>query len=195
MHHTLLGVDEAGRGPLAGPVAVGVVAVPHGFDLLKEIPGIADSKVLSEKKREAVYERALTFAQTGVLRYAVIYSPAQMIDEIGIVKSVIRAVHEGVRTLAPSPEGVRILLDGLLHAPEGYEQRTIIHGDGIEPIIGLASIMAKVERDHLMLAAAEEYPGYGFEKHKGYGTAAHLAAIREFGFSDLHRRTFCTSFD
>ena len=190
MYHTLIGVDEAGRGPLAGPVAVGVVAVPHGFDLLGEIPGIADSKELSEKKREAVYERTQHFVASGVVRYIVQFTSAQTIDEIGIVPSVIRAVHEGVRTLAPSSLGVRILLDGLLHAPEGYDQKTIIHGDGLEPIIGLASILAKVERDHLMMEAAKQYPGYGFEKHKGYGTATHLAAIRELGFSDIHRKSF-----
>lgn len=193
MERWIIGIDEAGRGPLAGPVAVGVIMVPVGFDIKKEIPGVADSKALSEKKRESVYERALTLMSSGPLQYTVVYSSAATIDEIGIVPSVMQALEEGLRILAPTPSEVRVLLDGSLRAPQAYAQETIIHGDSLEPIISLASIMAKVERDRLMHSLATQYPQYGFEKHKGYGTAAHYKAIKTHGLSEIHRRSFCTA--
>lgn len=189
----IVGVDEAGRGPLAGPVAVGVVMAPHDFDIQKEIPGVADSKVLSEKKREKVYEHAQIFVNSGQLRYVVVFKTAAMIDEVGIVPSIMHAIAQGVRMLALEPNDVRILLDGSLRAPHEYEQETIIHGDALEPIISLASIMAKVERDRLMCQLALQYPQYGFERHKGYGTRAHYAALAAHGLSDMHRRSFCTN--
>lgn len=190
----LLGVDEAGRGPLAGPVAIGVVAVSPDFDLLAAFPGLNDSKKLSEKKREAIFEELLIHEKAGTISFCVKSVSAEVIDKSGISPSVRSAVHAGIRMLAPEPTDVRVYLDGLLHAPEEYEQETVVGGDALIPAIMLASIAAKVSRDRLMVKLASEYPEYGFEKHKGYGTKAHQAAIRKFGLSKLHRRSFCRAF-
>ena len=190
----VLGVDEAGRGPLAGPVAVGVVCVEEGFDLLSVFPGLNDSKKLSEKKREAIFEQLLLCVQEGSVSFCVKSVDAGTIDSAGISPSVRSAVHAGIRALAPEPAGVKVYLDGLLHAPKEYTQETVVGGDALIPAIMLASIAAKVSRDRLMVRLAADYPEYGFEAHKGYGTKAHQAAIRTHGLSPLHRRSFCRSF-
>ncbi len=185
----LIGVDEAGRGPLAGPVAVGMVAVPADMNVAAEFPGVADSKQLSEKKREQVFEILETRAAEGGARYRVEYASAADIDAHGIAV-VIRACI--ARGLAKYMDLVRpyILLDGGLRAPSEYAQETIIGGDATVPLISLASVAAKVSRDRQMVALAREHPAYGFERHKGYGTAAHYAALRAHGLSPIHRRTF-----
>ncbi|MBY0111091.1 ribonuclease HII [Patescibacteria group bacterium] len=190
----ILGVDEAGRGPLAGPVAVGVVLVEEGFDLLATFPYLNDSKKLSEKKREAIFEQLLVCEKEGSVSFCVKSVDAATIDKAGISPSVRSAVHAGIRALTPDPTGVKVYLDGLLHAPNEYEQETVVGGDALIPAIMLASIAAKVSRDRLMVRLAEEYPEYGFEAHKGYGTKAHQAAIRTHGLSPLHRRSFCRAF-
>lgn len=195
----LIGVDEAGRGPLAGPVAVGAVLVPGNFDVLREFPGVKDSKRLSPQKRSEIYKKVLVRAEAGDIHFCVRFSSSKHIDTFGIVKAVSRAVAGSVRFLAPysvdgklpSPQNVRILLDGLLQAPSEYEQETIIHGDVLVPLISLASVVAKVRRDARMKRLALRFPEYGFAKHKGYGTSMHSAAIREFGLCTLHRSTFC----
>lgn len=187
----VLGVDEAGRGPLAGPVAVGVVMAPEDFDILAAFPGLRDSKKLSEKRREALFEELVRREKAGDLRFCVKSVSAAVIDRNGITKAVITSVHAGVRQLAPLPTDVHVYLDGLLSAPKEYAQETIVEGDSKIPAIMLAAIAAKVSRDRLMVKLASEYPGYGFEKHKGYGTKAHQEAIRSLGFSELHRRSFC----
>lgn len=187
----LIGVDEAGRGPLAGPVAVGLVAAPASFAIEEMFPGVGDSKVLTPKKREEIYALVQSFVKMGALRYTVIFSSPSTIDSIGISKAVSRSVHKGVRILAPDPGGFKVLLDGLLHAPEEYAQETIIRGDATEPIISLASIVAKVERDRFMQRVSKQFPRYGFEVHKGYGTKLHRSAIRKFGICDIHRKTYC----
>jgi len=187
----LIGVDEAGRGPLAGPVAIGLVAAPASFAIEEMFPGVGDSKMLTPKKREEIYALLLHFAHIGALRYTVLFSSSSTIDRIGISNAVRRAVHTGVRRLAPEPAGFKVLLDGLLHAPEEYAQETIIRGDASQPIISLASIAAKVERDRFMQKVSKQFPKYGFEIHKGYGTKSHRSAIRKFGMSDMHRRTYC----
>ncbi len=186
----IIGVDEAGRGPLAGPVAVGAVIVASGFDIRTAFPGVNDSKKLSEKKRETIYREMEERMRLGDVFFCVHFSEASTIDEIGITRAVHKGVYAGIRALAPEPKGIKVLLDGLLHAPEEYEQETIIKGDALEPVISLASIAAKVERDRLMQALALQYPGYGFEAHKGYGTRAHYKAIEERGVSGIHRRSF-----
>lgn len=189
----LLGVDEAGRGPLAGPVAVGVVAVPEGFDVGAEFPGVADSKALSEKKRERIFEMLEARAGSagaGGIAFTVEMGSAAEIDECGIAVVIRELVARGVRTLAPGAGQAYVRLDGSLKAPEEYAQETIIGGDASVPLISLASIAAKVSRDRLMVALAGEYPQYGFEKHKGYGTKAHYAALAAHGLSPIHRRTF-----
>lgn len=207
-----LGVDEAGRGPLAGPVAVGVVLVPEGFDVVKAFPGVADSKKLSEKNREKIYEMLVVRNMLGDTRFAVEFEDALTIDREGIVPAVRRALTRGVNMLAPLETGrlktagalpgasltgrapdisnVFIYLDGSLRAPSEYAQETIIHGDALIPLISLASIAAKVERDRLMLALAKEYPQYGFEEHKGYGTKMHYDRLLEYGPCAIHRRSF-----
>lgn len=186
----LLGIDEAGRGPLAGPVSVGVVRVPVGFDVAVEFPGVADSKQLSEKRREKLFEMLEERARTGDVQYRVEFESAEVIDREGIVSAVQAALDRGVRALVPDPSGAHILLDGALRAPSVYAQETIIGGDASVPLISLASVAAKVARDRLMLELAGEYPNYGFEKHKGYGTALHYEVLRKYGLSVIHRRTF-----
>jgi ribonuclease HII len=186
----MLGVDEAGRGPLAGPVSVGVVAVPEGFDVAKEFPGVKDSKKLSERKREKIFEMLETRAALGDVRFTVEFESAETIDNEGIAVAVRRALWRGVNKLAPDSALVYIQLDGTLRAPPEYSQETIINGDELVPIISLASIVAKVSRDRLMLDFAKKYPEYIFEKHKGYGTALHYEMLKKHGPCDIHRRSF-----
>lgn len=186
----LLGVDEAGRGPLAGPVSVGIVAVPEGFVVEKEFPGVADSKKLSEKKREALYEMLVARVALGDARFTVEFEDALTIDREGIAVAVRRAVSRGVNALAPDAASVRVQLDGALRAPIEYAQETIINGDELIPLISLASIAAKVERDRLMVALAAEYPAYGFDIHKGYGTKMHYEMLQKHGLCAIHRRSF-----
>lgn len=186
----VLGVDEAGRGPLAGPVAVGVVAVPEGFDVAKEFPGVKDSKKLSEKKREKIFEMLTARVALGDARFTVEFESAETIDREGIATAVRRALSRGVNALAPDAALIKIQLDGALRAPPEYAQETIINGDELIPLISLASIAAKVSRDRLMLDLAKKYPEYGFEKHKGYGTAAHYEILKKYGLLPIHRRSF-----
>jgi ribonuclease HII len=190
MRGFIVGVDEAGRGPLAGPVAAGVVLVPARYNLRKQFPGLDDSKKLSAKKREKLFEILKGKAIRGELRFCVCYSSHATIDRLGITRAVKRAVWNGVRKLALEPNNVRVLLDGLLLAPPEYAQKTIIHGDALEPAISLASIAAKVSRDRLMCRLAKKYPEYGFEIHKGYGTKAHYVALKRHGLCKIHRTTF-----
>ncbi|MCE9541499.1 ribonuclease HII [Candidatus Kaiserbacteria bacterium] len=188
----LIGIDEAGRGPLAGPVSVGAVMVPHDFDF-ELLRGARDSKKLSEKKREEWYERLLHMKSDGVLNFAVALSPAASIDEEGIVPAIRSALSRCLDELRASPEACEIRLDGSLFAPDTFpNQKTIIRGDDTEPVISIASIAAKVTRDRYMMSMATQYPTYRFDEHKGYGTAAHRRLIAEHGFCEIHRRSFCT---
>jgi ribonuclease HII len=195
----ILGVDEAGRGPLAGPVAVGVVAAPEGFDFLAAFPGLNDSKQLSEKKREAIFdalEAMYPYMDTSALvQWRVEYSDAETIDQEGIVPAIRAALARAVRALMPEPGAGKVFLDGSLAAPAEYTQETIIRGDATVPAIMLASVAAKVSRDRLMRKLAAEYPAYSFEVHKGYGTKAHYAALAAHGPCALHRRTFLRTFE
>lgn len=216
----VIGVDEAGRGPLAGPVAVGVVMVPEEMlpKLRKMFPGVNDSKQLNEEERERIY--ALMREEAGKrggrraggagarFSFCVRFASARSIDAKGIVPSIYGCVSSGISALAPLDDGkstrapgekaakgkpradVRILLDGALRAPSAYAQETVIRGDAIHPIISLASIAAKVERDRLMKRLAKKHPGYGFEQHKGYGTKHHYDTLREHGCCVIHRQTF-----
>ncbi len=196
----VIGVDEAGRGPLAGPVAVGVVAVPEGFDVMREFPGVADSKKLSKKKREALFKMLKARVTLGDARFTVEFESAETIDREGIAIAVRRALTRGVNALVreighPMSSGHRmsnfnILLDGALRAPSEYLQETIINGDELVPIISLASIAAKVTRDWLMKELSLQYPLYGFEKHKGYGTKMHYEMLKKYGPCAIHRRSF-----
>lgn len=189
----IIGIDEAGRGPLAGPVAVGAVMVEKNFDF-RLVAGVKDSKQMTPLARERMYERMREMQADGLLKFAVAFSSAASIDTNGIVPSIRAALSAALDSLGADPSVCRVLLDGSLQAPARFEmQRTIIRGDSLEPIISLASVAAKVQRDQHMLRMARKYPGYGFETHKGYGTRAHYEAIREYGLSELHRATFCGS--
>jgi len=191
MHAVTIGVDEAGRAPLAGPVSVGIVAVPVGFDVAAEFKGVKDSKQLTEFARERIYKELLRREEAGDVRFVVRFSSHLYIDEFGITRAVRRGVWGGVQFLARGREVNEVFLDGLLQAPRQFKQQTVINGDELVPIISLASVAAKVERDHLMKRMAKKYPGYGFERHKGYGTRAHWDAINMLGLCDIHRRTYC----
>lgn len=187
----LIGVDEAGRGPLAGPVAVGLVRVPEGFDLADAFPGLNDSKKLTEKRREELFALLEERVRLGDLLYTVQMREAQEIDTRGIAVVIREAVADGLALLcAEEKEYVQVRLDGALRAPSHFVQETIIGGDALEPCIMLASVAAKVVRDRHMKNVHEAYPEYDFAQHKGYGTRRHLELIQEFGPCAIHRRTF-----
>lgn len=186
----ILGVDEAGRGPLAGPLSIGVVSVPEDINLLALFPTLNDSKQLTEKKREKIFNELEALKEEQGIRYVVLYEEADAIDELGLTEVVRRSVWKGVEEFLPEVSQGKVYLDGLLSAPPAYTQETVVGGDGLIPSIMLASIVAKVSRDRLMCEYAKNYPEYGFEKHKGYGTKAHYEAIKVHGLTPLHRRRF-----
>lgn len=192
----IIGIDEAGRGPLAGPVAVGAVRIVkeayHHEALFALFGGILkDSKKMTEKRREAAFARMLELQHEGVLVFNVSLASNEAIDEYGIVPSICGAVRESLERLHDRPEEMTILLDGGLKAPARYtHQETIVRGDDKEPAIMLAALAAKVTRDRLMCQLAEQYPAYGFERHKGYGTKVHQEAIVAHGPCPIHRKTF-----
>lgn len=186
----IIGVDEVGRGPLAGPVTVGAVCVSVDFDLTF-LRGIKDSKKLSAQKRRAWKEKVKHFQKSGHVVCTVSSVGAFTIDRIGISKAITRAIKQSLSRIDVRPDECLVLLDGGLKAPWEYVyQKTIIKGDEKEPVIALASIFAKIHRDTKMERFAEKYRGYGFEEHKGYGTAEHVRQIRKKGLSDIHRRSF-----
>ncbi|MBO5413749.1 MAG: ribonuclease HII [Clostridia bacterium] len=181
----IAGIDEAGRGPLAGPVVVGVVIMkPDSF-----IEGINDSKKISETKREKLYEQITEEA----LAWSVGIVTEKEIDEINILNATKKALTQALENLEIKPD--RILVDALEHIDtKGVPYTSIIKGDAKVYSISAASIVAKVTRDRIMREYDEVYPEYGFAKHKGYGTAAHIAAIKEHGPCALHRKTFIKNF-
>lgn len=190
----IIGIDEAGRGPLAGPVAVGGVCIPSDFDF-SIFSYVRDSKKLSERAREQTYKEVRMLARAGGIRFAVALIPASTIDTKGITFAVRQGIDRIFTKLAVAPDEVEVRLDGSLKAPPIYHmQETIIKGDATEPAISLASIMAKVTRDRHMVRLAARYPAYGFDIHKGYGTRAHQQALERSGLSDVHRVTFCSRY-
>lgn len=190
----IIGIDEAGRGPLAGPVAVGAVCVSKDFDW-GLIAGVADSKVVTAKNREAIFRRATQLKKQGILNFSVTQVSAATIDKIGISRAVQQGINSCLKKLNQKPNTTTVLLDGLLKAPPEYlHQETIIKGDAKEKVIGLASICAKVTRDRTLVRVAREYPNYHFDVHKGYGTKAHIKAITTYGLCPLHRRSFTRRF-
>ena len=186
----LIGVDEAGRGPLAGPLAVGALFV-RDKSILRRFAGVKDSKKLSEKKREEWFLKIELAEKKGLLSFEVALLSASEIDEKGMSACLKKGVRRALRRFAREQEYTRVLLDGTLHAPKEFiHQTALIKGDERERIIAMASIVAKVTRDHLMVKLAHEYPQYGFEQHKGYGTKVHYKALTRFGASPIHRLTF-----
>jgi ribonuclease HII len=184
----IAGVDEVGRGPLAGPVVTAAVIMP----LDDVIEGIDDSKKLSAKKREMLSEEIKKRA----IAYRIELVDAAVIDEINILQATRLCMKRSVENLGVNAmvNADMVLTDGNMTLDITIPQRSIIHGDALSYSIGAASILAKVYRDRLMDEYAEKYPQYAFEKNKGYGTAAHIAAIKECGLCPIHRRTFTTKF-
>lgn len=186
----IIGVDEAGRGPLAGPVAVGLVCAPEAFDFHAAFPGLNDSKQVKEAARERIFGELQKRVKQGELSYIVRMESHRDIDEKGIAVVIRSAVAYGLKHLAPKEGEYKVWLDGALRAPSQYEQETVIKGDTFIPAIMLASIAAKVTRDRYMLKVARQYPVYSFEKNKGYGTSQHYALLAKLGPCAVHRRTF-----
>ena len=185
-YRLIAGVDEVGRGPLAGPVVCAAVIMPLDEESL--IVGVDDSKKLSEKKREQLAEEIKKRA----LAYTIVEISEKTIDEINILEATKLGMKRAIETLAITPETV--LTDGNMTIDITHKQRSVIHGDALSYSIGAASIIAKVYRDKLMDEYAKEYPHYALEKNKGYGTAAHIQGIKEHGLCPIHRRTFTKKF-
>ena len=176
----IAGVDEAGRGPLAGPVAAAAVVLPRGI----ELPDVFDSKQLSDSSRRAL--RAEIYALSGV-SIGLSLLDADVIDEINILQATHRAMREAVSQL----ENVDcVLVDGLAVRGFKVESRNLVKGDSLSASIAAASIIAKVARDDFMIEMDKLYPEYGFAVHKGYGTAAHLQALHKYGVTPIHRKSF-----
>lgn len=190
----VIGVDEVGRGPVAGPVVVCACAIASGTNILPFFPKqvLRDSKKLTEKHRQIILKKLEPLTSSSHIVFGVGEVSAVRIDEIGIAPSIKEAMH--IALLSLHTQGVKkdsfIFLDGSLSAPEEYCQETIIKGDEKIPEISLASIYAKEYRDSKMKELAKQFPEYLFESHVGYGTQAHYEAIKKYGFCELHRRSF-----
>lgn len=176
----ICGVDEAGRGPLAGPVCAAAVILPKGL----VIPGLNDSKKLSDKRRRELFP----IIQQEAVSFGIAFASQEEIDEINILQATFLAMRRAMEQLNPQPEFA--LIDGNRETDFGVPCKTVIKGDSLSANIAAASVLAKVIRDNWMMEAAEKYPGYGFEIHKGYGTKAHYAALEKLGPCPIHRRSF-----
>jgi len=196
----IVGIDEVGRGPLAGPVAVCAFKMPIKFEV-KKFGKIKDSKKLTPKKREEIFDMLKKIKSTknpiseNNIDYLVCYESAQEIDKIGISQAIKNCLKKAITKLRVNPKDCLVLLDGGLKAPLKYKnQKTIIKGDEKERAIAFASIIAKVSRDELMCRLAKKYPKYSFEIHKGYGTKKHCEYIKKNGLCFEHRRCFCKNY-
>ncbi len=179
-YSAIAGIDEAGRGPLAGPVVSAAVILPDSFD----IPGITDSKKLTPKKRDNLYIKI----HESVIAVGIgIIEPVE-IDRINILQASLQSMAIAVQNLNPQPDF--LLIDGTFQIPSDLPQRPIIKGDSLSISIAAASIVAKVTRDRIMVQYHETYPQYNFARHKGYPTKAHKEAIQKFGCCPIHRKTF-----
>lgn len=176
----LCGVDEAGRGPLAGPVCAAAVILPRGLC----IPGLNDSKKLTEKKREALYDVICSSA----VSYGIAFATVDEIEEVNILNAAMLAMNRSIEKLSAQP--TLALIDGNRNSAIKIASRCVVKGDAKCADIAAASVLAKVTRDRYMLKMAEKYPQYKFEKHKGYGTKDHYAALREYGPCEIHRPSF-----
>lgn len=195
----LIGIDEVGRGPLAGSVAVCVVAVEKKksgkilkkFSLADEKIFLTDSKKLSEKARDRIFDIQKNIPE---IISSVQYCSAKQIDKIGISNCIKKCIENGLSDL--NKKGIHsgnaeVFLDGALRAPSSYTQQTIIRGDASVPVISLASVIAKVSRDTKMKKLHKKFPQYNFAQNKGYGTKSHIQSIKKFGLSVEHRASFC----
>lgn len=180
----ICGMDEAGRGPLAGPVCAAAVILPEHL----ELPGLTDSKKLTDKKRRELYP----IIKEQAIAYGIGFADEREIDEINILQATFLAMSRALEQLGVKPE--LALIDGNREKAFGIPVKTVVKGDSLSANIAAASVLAKVTRDDLMVEMARQYPEYGFEIHKGYGTKAHYAALREHGPSPIHRMTFLKKF-
>ena len=179
-YKAICGVDEAGRGPLAGPVAAAAVILPFGT----EIHGLGDSKKLTEKKREVLYDKITDIA----LAYSIALASCEEVDSLNVLQATFLAMNRAIAGLAVRPDIA--VIDGNQNIGIECFSKCVVRGDSISPSIAAASILAKVTRDRHMLKMAERFPEYGFEKHKGYGTKLHYEMIQKHGVSEIHRRSF-----
>jgi len=179
-YQMICGVDEAGRGPLAGPVCAAAVILPPNL----EIPGLNDSKKLSDKKRREL----MPMIKEKALAYGIAFASHEEIDSINILQATFLAMERAIGQLSIKPD--LALIDGNREKDFGIPVKTVVKGDSLSASIAAASILAKVTRDDFMEALAADYPNYGFEIHKGYGTKAHYAALEAYGPSPVHRMTF-----
>ena len=180
----ICGVDEAGRGPLAGPVCAAAVILPEHL----ELPGLTDSKKLTDKKRRELYP----IIKEQAIAYGIGFADEKEIDEINILQATFLAMSRALEQLGVKPD--LALIDGNREKDFGIPVKTVVKGDSLSANIAAASVLAKVTRDDLMLEMAQQYPEYGFEIHKGYGTKAHYAALREHGPCAIHRMSFLKKF-
>ena len=180
----ICGVDEAGRGPLAGPVCAAAVILPRDL----EIPGLNDSKKLTDKKRRELYDVIVDQAES----YGIAFASEQEIDELNILQATFLAMQRAVTQLSVRPD--LALVDGNREPDLPMAVKTVVKGDSLSASIAAASILAKVTRDRLMEELDEKYPDYGFAVHKGYGTKRHYEALKEYGPSPIHRMTFLKKF-
>lgn len=187
----VIGIDEVGRGPLAGPVYVCAVAMRDTDYRRARWVGLTDSKKMTPGSRDDWHARARDMEHAGTIRIALASQTAVQIDKKGIAVCIRDCIVTALTGLGIDPKNARVLLDGGLHAPAEYtDQRTVIKGDQKHKIISLASVVAKVTRDAYMVRAARRYPGYGWEKNKGYGTAVHRKALKKLYITRLHRKSF-----
>ena len=180
----ICGVDEAGRGPLAGPVCAAAVILPPGI----EIPGLNDSKKLTDKRRRELFP----IIKETALAYGIGLASHEEIDEINILQATFLAMERAISQLKVRPD--MVLIDGNRAKDFGLPVKTVIHGDSLSASIAAASVLAKVTRDDIMDDLASSYPEYGFQIHKGYGTKAHYEALRTYGHCENHRKTFLKKF-
>ena len=180
----ICGVDEAGRGPLAGPVCAAAVILPEGL----EFPGLMDSNKLTDKKRRELFP----IIKEQALAYGIAFASHNEIDEINILQATYLAMERALARLSVKPDIA--MIDGNRAKDFGLPVRTVVKGDSLSANIAAASVLAKVSRDDLMLELANEYPMYGFEVHKGYGSKAHYEALRQYGAAPVHRKTFLKKF-
>ena len=180
----ICGVDEAGRGPLAGPVCAAAVILP----LNAQIPGLDDSKKLTDKRRREL----MPIIKESAIAYGIAFADHREIDEMNILQATFLAMHRAIEQLSVRPEYA--LIDGNRAKDFGIPVQTVVHGDSLSASIAAASVLAKVTRDDYMLEMANKYPQYSFDIHKGYGTKAHYAALCEYGPCPIHRMSFLKKF-
>ena len=193
-HSWIIGIDEVGRGPLAGPVYVCGVAMKVGQYKKARWKGLTDSKQMRVRAREVWYARAKEMKANGEIRFVFASRSAARIDTKGISVCIRECIAKILKDLLVDPKDTQVLLDGGLKAPSLYiDQKTVIKGDQKHKIISLASVVAKVTRDAVMVRMAKKYPYFGWEQNKGYGTKVHILLIKKVGISPEHRITFLTS--